>query len=129
MQAPAYLIASIICAVKHIAVFDTFPLLLNRLAKLPHFMDLFASPQFATTSLHFIIWQDVRNLDTSHRRSLIGIRICICILGISFDIHHSRYRHISFVYIPLISISSYHLFGHTPRRIYLEGIEWEAKNN
>jgi hypothetical protein len=100
----------------HIAVFDAFdtlPFLLKRLANSPHSMDLFASPQFTITTLHFIIWQDVhRNLDILHRRSLIRIRIRICILGISFDIHRSRYRHNSFVYIPLISISSYHLFMH-----------------
>lgn len=80
--------------------FDTFPLLLSHLANSPHLMDIFALPQF-TTSLHFILWQHVHgNLEISHRRSLIRIRICI--LGISFDIYHSRFRRNSFVYIPLI---------------------------
>lgn len=114
---------------KHIfGAFDAFPLLLSHLANSPHLMDLFALSQLKTTSLHFIMWQYVHgNLEISHRRSLLRIRIRI--LGISFDIHHNRFRRNSFVYIPLISISSYHLFGHAPQRIYLESTIWESKDN
>lgn len=117
-----------LCCQSIYGAFDAFPLLLSRLANSPHLMDLFALPQFTTTSLHFIMWQ-YTSTGTWKSRIVVHLSVFAFASLLSFDIHHSRYRHNSLVYIPLISISSYHLFGHAPQRIYLEGTIWEVKVN